>query len=62
MAEKGNHRLDRHAGESDEQYDARIDQAAREAGQTREEYEDQANADAGRPAHTTPESRETGTI
>jgi hypothetical protein len=64
MTEQGNHRLDRRAGESDTEYDARIDQAAREQGVTRAEYEAQANAEAGRPAKTAPDSdsQETGTI
>lgn len=44
------HKLDRHAGESDEQYDARINQAAEQAGLSRAEYEQQANQEAGRPA------------
>lgn len=64
MAEQGTHRLDRRAGESDSDYDARIDQEAREQGVTRAEYEAQANQDAGRPARTAPDSdsQESGTI
>jgi hypothetical protein len=46
------HELDRHTGESDEQYDARINEAAESAGQSRAEYEKAANERAGRPPIT----------
>lgn len=64
MTEQGTHRLDRRAGESDEQYNARVDQEARDAGVTREEYITEANRQAGRPPQTSPvsDSQESGTI
>jgi hypothetical protein len=46
------HDLDRRAGESDEQFDARINEAAAAAGQSRAEYEKAANERAGRPPIT----------
>lgn len=48
------HDLDRKAGESDEEYNARIDQEAQDAGMDRGEYVKAANLRAGRPAHTSP--------
>lgn len=48
------HRLDRDANETQEEYDVRIDRAAAEQSMTREEYERQANEEAGRPPITRP--------
>lgn len=58
------HEMDRRRGESDEQYDARINQQAENAGQSRAEYEQAANERAGRPAKREPDgdSQETGTM
>lgn len=54
------HKLDRRAGETDQQYDTRVQQAADDAGMSREEYEQAANAEAGRPAKREPEAGDTG--
>lgn len=52
------HKLDRHADETQEAYDGRIDQAARDAGMTRDEYERTANEEAGRPPITPPSTNQ----
>jgi hypothetical protein len=44
------HELDRKSGESDTEYNERIENAARQAGQSRAQYERAANQRAGRPA------------
>lgn len=48
------HDLDRRAGETDEEYNARIDQQAQDAGMDRGEYVKAANLRAGRPPETSP--------
>jgi hypothetical protein len=54
----GEHELDRRAGESDQEYNDRINAAADRAGQSRVEYERAANERAGRPAKTAPDNQE----
>lgn len=56
------HDLDRLSGESDQEYEDRINAAAETAGQSRVEYERAANERAGRPPITRQDQQDQGTM